>query len=209
MRDIDCLIIAGCEFARLPEEWSGVPYIIACDKGYEYAPRLGLLPDIIIGDFDSAPYPSDTTVPVIKLPVRKDDTDTMFAVKYALEQGFSNIAICSALGGRVDHSFSNIQTALYIANRGGECHLAGADGAMISIFAGPATRSFPRREGFSFSVFSLTEKCSGVSIKGSSYDAEDIELAFDFPLGVSNSWSEDEIELSISSGIIMVITDRN
>ena len=212
MESIDCLIIAGGEYTHLPPEWSEVPYVIACDRGYEYATRMGLDPDIIIGDFDSSPYPSDSSAPVIKLPVQKDDTDTMFAIKYAMEHGYKSIAICAALGGRFDHSFSNIQSAMWVVRHGGECTLAGADGTMISVFAGggdsPVSDSvhlFKKREDFSFSVFSLTESSTGVTIRGSGYDGEEFALTSDFPLGVSNHWEADFIEVSAVDGILMAV----
>lgn len=50
--------------------------------------KLGIKPDLIIGDFDSSDVP-DTDIKTIILPVRKDDTDTFFAVKYAIKQGFN------------------------------------------------------------------------------------------------------------------------
>ena len=52
-----CLIISGGEFYKIPDELRAADFIIACDRGWRHAARLGLTPDLIIGDFDSAPPP--------------------------------------------------------------------------------------------------------------------------------------------------------
>ena len=56
-----CLIISGGDFSPLPEELRRSAYVIACDRGWQYARRLGLTPDLVVGDFDSAP-PPDTAL---------------------------------------------------------------------------------------------------------------------------------------------------
>ena len=47
-----CIIISGGVFGPVPEKQPG-DFIIACDRGYVYCERLGLTPDLFIGDFDS------------------------------------------------------------------------------------------------------------------------------------------------------------
>ena len=210
----DCLIISGGEFCRVEVVEAEKPFVIACDRGYQYAQRMGITPDMIIGDFDSAPPPESDDIPVERLPVRKDDTDTMHAARIAVDRGFRRIAICCGLGGRFDHSFANIQTATFIAKSGAVCDIIGVETYIRIFSAGQeyrvqlASETFPRREGYSFSVFSLTERCTGVSIAGSSYDCTDIEITQDFPIGEGNSWEADEIEISLKTGIIMIVMGR-
>ena len=81
-----CLIVSGGAFAPLPEDLPAPDFVIACDRGWRYAERLGVAPDLIVGDFDSAAAP-DTSVPVERLPTRKDDTDTMYAARRAVALG--------------------------------------------------------------------------------------------------------------------------
>ena len=90
-----------------PEEDS---FVICADGGYGKALEAGIKPDIVIGDLDSS---ADTSIPddipLIRLQVEKDVTDTDSCLEYALEQGFSSIFIIGGLGGRCDHSIANIQ----------------------------------------------------------------------------------------------------
>ena len=66
-------------------------FVVACDAGYRNAMRLGVQPDLIVGDFDSAPR-SETTGKTIVLPHVKDDTDTHYAARWLLEQGVESLA---------------------------------------------------------------------------------------------------------------------
>ena len=93
-------------------------FIVACDAGYRNAARLGLQPDLIVGDFDSAPQP-ETAQETIVLPHVKDDTDTQYAAHWLLEQGYDEITLLGALGGaRLEHTLANLATGLYLAKNG-------------------------------------------------------------------------------------------
>ena len=96
--------------------------VIAADAGCRHLQRLGVSPHLIVGDFDSLGHvPSFPNVEVC--PVEKDDTDSMIAIKKALELGFGQIFLFGALGGRrLDHTLANIQAlaeALTLAKRAG------------------------------------------------------------------------------------------
>ena len=197
-----CLIISGGEECPLPADMQKAEYVIACDRGYLYAERLGLKPDMIVGDFDSAPFPV-TEIPVERLPSRKDDTDTMIAARHAAEMGFDEIVILCCFGGRLDHTLANIQTAAWLAERGMTVRLAGAD-AEAAVFTSGTLR-FPRREGRSLSLFSLSDRCEGVRIRGTKYDGQDLTLTNAFPLGVSNVWTTEEAEITVKTGILLVM----
>ncbi len=200
-----CLIISGGDFSRPPEELLAAERVIACDRGYEYARQLGLTPDLIIGDFDSAPQP-DTAVPIERVPSEKDDTDTMLAARRALDGGWRDIAVCCAFGGRLDHAFANIQTGAFIAAHGGRARLCGEGTDAIIINGGSVT--LPRREGWSLSLFALSERCEGVAISGAKYSGSGLELVHSFPLGVSNVWSQEKAIVSVERGMLLIVQSR-
>ena len=86
-------------------------FIVACDAGYRNAARLGVRPDLIVGDFDSAPQP-ETDRQTIVLPHVKDDTDTQYAARWLVEHGYDEVVLLGALGGaRIEHMFANISNA--------------------------------------------------------------------------------------------------
>jgi len=81
--------------------------IIAADAGLLNARKMGVKPDVLLGDFDSLGEPDvDSDVKVIRLPTEKDETDAQAAVDLALEQGAREIVIIGGLSGRLDHTLS-------------------------------------------------------------------------------------------------------
>ena len=144
-----CLIIAGGDYAPIePEEGD---YILACDKGYAWCRREGIVPDLILGDFDSYGGKLPEGVPVLRFPAEKDDTDTMLAVRWASEQGFKALRLCCCFGGRLDHLLSNVETLHYAAALGMEAEARDERLAwMIGYYAAlamHAPRRYPRRSG--------------------------------------------------------------
>lgn len=76
-------------------------FVIACDKGAEYTHRADIVPDLLVGDFDSLNDADCVRAKkILRLPAEKNDTDTMFAVKEALKERFSEIYMYCAAGGR-------------------------------------------------------------------------------------------------------------
>ena len=200
-----CLIISGGDYCGLPDELRQADYVIACDRAYLYAERMGVEPDLILGDFDSAPQP-ETAIPIERVPTRKDDTDTMLAARRAAERGCKEVAVCCAFGGRLDHTIANIQTAAWLVERGARVRLIGADTDAMVFTEGSLT--LPRREGWSLSLFALTDTCEDVCISGTKYECSGVTVTNAFPIGVSNVWESEQAEVSAGEGILMVMQSR-
>ncbi|MBQ8235704.1 MAG: thiamine diphosphokinase, partial [Clostridia bacterium] len=65
--------------------------VIACDGGLYPLQRLGLLPDLAVGDFDSFTDDPEKLIPsdrIVRLPKEKDDTDCLYALRLGLERGY-------------------------------------------------------------------------------------------------------------------------
>ena len=200
-----CLIITGGDYEELPDRIQ-YDFAIACDRGYEYAKRMKLSPDVIIGDFDSAAEPSEYSgISVVRAPHEKDDTDTMLAIKYALGLKYEHIILLCALGSRFDHTLANIQSAAYVANAGGVCEIVSEKEWMRTITAKDGRIVLPAIKGRSFSLFSITDKCEGLTVSGAYYDCTNATLTNTFPLGQSNEWVEKEATVSIKDGILLAV----
>ncbi len=196
------LIISGGEYSSpdLSKEYSP---IIACDKGYLYAVLMRLKPDVVIGDFDSYKGKLPTDIPVIRHPVEKDDTDTMLAVRYAIKEHADAVTICCALGGRMDHLIANIQTLSFAAENGLTAEICSEHERLRTLTNGELI--IPKKENRSLSVFSLTEKCTGVTISGAKYSLSDGELTSSFPLGFGNTWEEENVTVSVKTGTLLIV----
>ncbi len=196
----NCLIIAGGDYAPIRPE-SG-DYIIACDRGYIYAEREGIVPHLLMGDFDSYDGPLPDCIPVERFKKEKDDTDTMLAIRRALEMGCDSLRISCALGGRLDHLYANIQSLAFAVRAGMQAEM-GDERTLIRALA-PGEYCLEKREGWSLSLFALTERVGGLSISGSKYELEKGALDYFFPLGASNEFYGD-VSLSFDSGMLLVI----
>ncbi len=181
-------------------------YIKICaDSGYKYACEVGIKPDLIVGDFDSLGYvPTDLTgVEIIKHNAEKDDTDTLLAVKIALEKNCDFIEIYGALGGRFDHTFANIQTLKYIKDKNCEGIII-SENEEIRMIKNEKI-AVKKREEYSLSVFSYSLISDGVCINGVKYPMLNGTLKSSFPLGISNEIINDFATISVESGTLIVV----
>ena len=189
---------------RFLEEPPENAYIIAADGGYNTIMSMGLTPDLVLGDFDSLDI-KPSCGELAAVPAEKDDTDTMLAVKTALERGFRDISIAGSIGGRLDHTFANIQTLAYISAHGGSGRLIGENDIVWLI--GEGSYSYKRREGMYLSLFSYGSSAV-VTISGVKYPLDRHRLENTFPLGVSNEIMGEECSIIVSEGQILAIFSK-
>ena len=182
-------------------------FVVACDAGYRNADRLGVHPDLIVGDFDSAPQP-DTDGDTIVLPHVKDDTDTHYAAKWLLENGYTQVTMLGALGGaRLEHTIANLSTGLFLAEHGVDAVLADTASEIHYLVPGKDL-TLQRGEWQYLSVFPWDGKLTGVDIEGAYYSLHGAELMPDFPLGVSNEFVEPTVTLRCQAGHGIVVLTR-
>ena len=203
-----CVILSACpvspELKRLlrPDD-----FVIACDAGYRNCAPLGCKPNIIVGDFDTAPCPAQQDDDIIILPHVKDDTDTEYAAKLASEKGFTEVLLLGALGGkRLEHTLANLATGLGLEQRGVRAVLQNERSRITFVRPGE-TRVYPKEEFFYFSVFPMEGRAEGVCEHGTFYELEDAVLTAGYPLGVSNEYAEgsDTITISTRKGALVVV----
>lgn len=204
MRSI-CRIVAAGDFA--PERYLAYAerepagLLVAADAGYFHLKKLGVLPDLFVGDADSLGFrPTDTQC--VMLPTRKDDTDTLSAVREGLRRGFTDFELFGALGGRrFSHSLANLQTLLFLKKQGASGCIVDADCTARVL----QNERVPVGNAEYFSVFAATETAT-VSISGAKYPVEGQTLSADFPLGVSNE-PRGEAVVTAENGIVFLVTE--
>ncbi len=201
-----CVIIAGGDVSgkiRVPED----ALVICADCGYRHAKQQKIRPDILIGDFDSLSGEIPEECRILRHPAEKDETDTLLAVYYGRDHGCREFHIYGALGGvRFDHSIANIQMLHHMALQGltGVLHDGGTS---ISVQL-PGKARYPKCSGY-LSVFALTDVCTGVAERGVKYPLENAVLHSSFPLGVSNEIIGDSAEISLETGVLLIIRTEN
>lgn len=180
--------------------------VICADSGYKYAAELGVTPDIIVGDFDSYIGKLPDNIELHRSIPEKDDTDTMLALRLAIERGADSVRIYGCFGGRIDHTLANIQTLKYACGHG--CYAELCDFDNVIILQEAAEREYLRRDGWYFSVFAYSEKLHVAELSGVKYPLFDAEITNAFPLGVSNEIIAERAVLRIEKGTALVVYSK-
>ncbi len=199
-----CVIIAGGEYSPIGQPPAG-DFILACDRGFGYARREGIVPDLILGDFDSWRGELPAGVPVLRYPAEKDDTDTMLAVRWAGENGFDAVRLLCAFGGRLDHLLSNVQTLQYAATLGMDAE-AEDENTLLRVLR-PGAHRVAYRAGYSLSLLALTDTVEALTVRGAKYETAGVTLRRPTTLGQSNAFVTD-VELSFTRGVLALICCR-
>lgn len=197
-----CYIIAAGDCEKITIDKNENDLIIAADAGMKYCERDNVTPDVIIGDFDSLGFiPENDNV--ITLPVAKDDTDTSFAVKYAMDKGYKKFVIFGGAGGRrADHTFANIALLAFISKNGCQGYLA-CDGYVVTAITDSIV-IFPDYMQGDISVFSFDTISRGVSESGLLYSFTDADIRNCDITGVSNSFTGVRSSVSVKDGTLII-----
>lgn len=216
-----CIIITSCiENNSVRENVDIRPddYIICADAGFEYTHEEGIIPNIVIGDFDSFSFDeyrkiidndiNYSDMGLIKTVPEKDYPDTFMCVEHGLSQDIDSFVIIGGLGGRFDHSSANIQTLSYLLdNEASGWILDGANSA--TMIQGPDELVLEVDTSKYFSAYSFTEKCTGVYEIGSKYTLYDATLSQSIPIGTSNEFLDDPVSIKVENGrLLIVLSDK-
>lgn len=198
-----CFIFAAGTYYGLRERPQTGDLVLAADAGYLACRQAGITPDLLLGDFDSMDQPADFDH-VRRVPVEKDDTDTMLAVKTGLEQGCGEFYIYGGTGGRrLDHTLANLQMLLLLRRQGARAWLY--DDAFVYTALENESITIPRTvEWGLLSVFCLGADAHGIDLEGVQYPLRDATLTAGFPLGVSNHILEPQARVAVREGSLLV-----
>ena len=131
-----CLIITGgtiqSEFAIKYIKERAWDYVVCADAGMRFCHSAGILPDLILGDFDSVDEESYEYFQKVcpermeRFPTHKDETDTELALLRAIDAGADAITMIGATGTRLDHVMGNIQMLKLALDRKVFCQIVDA-----------------------------------------------------------------------------------
>lgn len=203
-----CVIIGGADIGNydfIREKISTDDYFIFCDSGLKHQEKLGVTPNLIIGDFDSYENPQ-VEIETIVLPCEKDDTDTVFAVKEAVNRGFDDFLLIGAVGGRLDHTLCNVSILLKLYSIGKTAVII--DDYSDMQIVGRKTAFVDDSYAF-FSLVNITGNAKGITVRNAKYPLKNAEITCDYQYGVSNEPLKGKItEITVKDGELLLIKDR-
>ena len=191
---------------NLPEYYKDFGCVICADSGYKHAKRLGIVPDVIVGDFDSYDGELPEGVEVIRTVPEKDDTDTLMAIKKAIAMGYNEISLFGALGGkRFEHTIANIQTMMYARENGCKLGIYGESTLLLQGAEDGEQNYLREDEGTYLSVFAMTESADIEYMRGVKYPLENYRMVQSFPIGVSNEITGTTADIKLKSGVVLIV----
>ena len=179
--------------------------LIAADGGADHLARMGLVPDLLLGDLDSlGTKPPDC--PLLRYPAEKDDTDMALAVEEGAARGYRQFLIFGALGGgRLDHTLAAVSLLPGYAARGLSVTLIGGGQRVCALAGGDSLSFSPTRQGY-LSLFAVGQDALGVCAENLKYPLADACLSPDTTLGVSNEFIAGRAaRVSLENGCLLLV----
>lgn len=188
--------------------------LISADAGMEFCRRAGILPDLLLGDFDSAKtdtqryFGQRCPERIRRFAAEKDETDTELAILEAISAGADQITILGGTGTRLDHVLGNIHLLKLALDRGVFCSLVDSHNRIRMI----KEKLVIHREtqfGKYVSLLPFTPEVTGVTLTGFVYGLENYTLRSGRAIGVSNEIRDACAEIRFDSGILLVIESKD
>lgn len=194
-----CVVVGGADigdYARIRRYLRENDYVIYCDCGLRHSEGLGAQPSLIVGDFDSHDNPH-LEIETIVLPVAKDDTDTVYAVREGLRRGFTDFLLLGVFGARMDHTLVNAYILFDLESRGCTA-LAVDDYSEFSVISGDPDMNTGMNTGSErnraeitedypyFSLLNMTGRAEGVTIRGAKFGLENGTITSNYQYATSN-----------------------
>ena len=195
------IFAGGTDYGAAPDIFPD-DLVIAADSGYKACKARGITPHLAVGDWDSL-GDVDIKCQRVDLPVDKDDTDTLAAIRIGLERGFREFHICCGTGGRLDHTLANMQCLVFLSKNGKRGFLYDESSVVTAVTDSGIL--FPADAKGGIGVFAADGDAQGVTIQGLKYTLDDAVLTADFPVGVSNSFIGQESVIAVKKGTLYVV----
>ena len=203
-----CVVVGGADinnYEYIKTRITENDYVVFCDSGLKHMKELGVTPSLIVGDFDSYNNPN-LDVETIVLPCEKDDTDTVFAVKEAINRGYDEFLLIGVIGARLDHTLANVSILLYLESLSKKGVIIDDYSEMEIVSKEPA---FIDDSYAFFSLLNITGTAKGVTIKNAKYPLDNAEITCEYQYAVSNEvLSGKTAEVSVQNGKLLLIKDR-
>lgn len=184
--------------------------LVAADGGYTHMKNVGVRPHLLIGDLDSLPA-NDVVilkaagVEVVQHPAAKDETDLELALAWVAKEGFREIRVVAALGGRLDQTLVNLYLLEMEELRGLDVRLDDGHEEILIIRNQAVVTGTP---GDTLSLLPMEGCTRGITTHGLKYPLESETMCPSRSRGVSNVMLEPEVTIEVKSGSLLCIHTR-
>ncbi|MFH2057366.1 MAG: thiamine diphosphokinase [Pseudomonadota bacterium] len=209
-----CVIIASGDLDltfRIRQIIKTAQILICADGGARHLRMLDILPHVLIGDFDSIhaddkAFLKTKNVKQIKFPAKKDQTDSELCVLWAMEHKATDITLLGVLGSRLDHSLANIFLLKKLAEQNIPARIIDKNNELIMVCDSIELEGNP---GDLLSIIPVTDKVTGITLKGLEYPMENGQIEMGSSIGISNHFVQNRATISIQTGRLIVATSKD
>lgn len=183
--------------------------LIAADGGARHCLRLGLTPNLLIGDFDSlnaselASFGALGTE-IIRHPAQKDFTDLELALRHAQSLGLNEILVLGALGARWDQTMANLLLPVNADLK--DIHIRLIDSLQeVMLVRGGDSLEIHGHIGEIVSLIPIGGDAHGVTTHGLEYPLIEETLFFGATRGISNVLNNNSVAIRLRRGMLLCI----
>ncbi len=215
---MNSLVITGGQidlpFAKKELEKQVWDMVISADSGLEFCREAQIVPDLILGDFDSVKtetldgFQQNYPERIHRFPAMKDETDTELALLHAISAGATRITILGGTGTRLDHVLGNLQLLKLALDKGVDCVLLDSHNRIRLVADGLLLRK-AEEFGDYVSLIPFTPQVCGLTLTGFAYEVRDFTLQAGQARGVSNQICEEVAQICLTEGLLLVIESRD
>lgn len=190
--------------------------VVSVDGGLTYTEQLGLIPNAIVGDFDTIEpstlerYRKMSGILWDVHKPEKDETDTELAINTAIKLGCTKLFLLGATGGRLDHEWSNLHLLKMCLDLGVEACLMDKQNKVYLL---SQEKTFYRAllHGTYVSFLPMTEQVHGITLTGFKYPLfkKNICIGAEAGLCISNELAEEEAKITFNDGILICVESKD
>ncbi|OCL26405.1 thiamine pyrophosphokinase [Orenia metallireducens] len=184
--------------------------VVCADGGANHAYRLGILPNLILGDLDSISsealeHYQNQQVEFDKYPIAKDKTDTQLILEQLVTLGAKEIIIFAGLGGRLDHTLANLYLLEFFAEFDTKIRFVSPKERIELVCK---EKILINEVNKTLSLLPLSNEVTGVYLEGFKYGLENATFKQGDTLGLSNIVIASPARIKLASGkLLMIIND--
>jgi len=203
------LLIAGGDSVNIGvEECNKYALKIAVDAGAEVFKKLGIVPDILVGDMDSIDHETleffrKKGCLVCEYSREKDELDLELAILEALKANPVEIHVYGSWGSRPDQTLAAYRLLKRYSDH--SILLMNRDWEVFLLASSSSFNAFP---GQIWSFLAACDVVRGLSLKGFKYPLNSYDLHFHETFTLSNEAMNNKVEVIFESGELFVFKER-
>lgn len=178
--------------------------VIAADAGMVHAAALGIVPELWLGDFDSAGSElviAYRDVPRRSYPAAKDKTDGALAIEEALALGATELVLVGGFGGQADHALGHFGQLLGLARAGVKVMMTSGNEEAYAVTTGELSLDLAAGTRLSLIPFSDLE---GLDLDGVRWPLVKRDVPLGSTLTLSNV-AEGPVHIALAKGYAIAV----